>query len=180
METSVILDFIIKLLGILVWPVVVLIVIFTFKNGLTDILARINSIEKDGSKFKLDIQKKLHNAGKSIQKTDNADLPENIDTLVNNNPKVAIGKSWDTLFASAMNAAQSGTDSGKGNISLIGDSLRENGILNKDEEQAFYVLEFVHDQAEKGLVTLSDMDSYSYASTAYALSNKIKKANKNE
>ncbi len=162
-----ILTFISNLIDTLAWPIVVIFIAFIFRSPLTNLINRIRSVEKDGDKYRVDLDK----ATKDIKDISEKNVPREVQTLVHESPKEALQRSWVDLETSASSA----TNLSLGSSPLkIADTLVATNYLSENEGQAYYELAKLKNEALGEKTYITDSTSGYYASVAYTLANKIK------
>jgi len=149
------------------WPITILIIVWWFRASLSELIRRIKSFEKEGDKYKVEIE----SAAKKVPESSPEKVPDDIKKLTYKAPVKAIDRSWEELSASASTAANLSMNS---DLFTIGDALVRKNLLTETEVSALYDLNTLKDEALSGREFITDVSSSSYATVAYTLSDKLK------
>jgi hypothetical protein len=164
-----------KAIESLVWPAVVLVVLFGFRapiSGLIDAIKEAKFKVKTGSTT---IEGTLGTIREKLKKALTRPLPPPMKDLVESNPVEAIDASWRSLETTANSSVSAGIQIAP--IKLAG-LLLEKNVLSEDEADAFYKLYEIRNEVKTpGAPVVSNVSSASYSSLANALTETIKKKN---
>lgn len=162
------LTFLSNVINSLAWPSSMVFALWLFRTPLSNLIEAIKrakfKYETNGTKVEAELD--------AIRNVVDKHIPDKIKELVHKEPVKAIKEAWHDLEETATSSI---AISKPISISQLADDLVVKKILSEPEAKALYKLHELKDIATKGYETITEASSGSYASTAYALSEIIKK-----
>lgn len=164
--------FLLKAIELLVWPAVVVFLLYLFREPLADLLDALRHATLKYKKGDTTLEAKLDTVRNKLPTTLPKRIPKRVEELAKSSPPMAVESSWYELADRARTSVAASDQVAPLNLASL---LMQRGKLSENEAGAFYRLFELKDEVTRpGSTVVTDVSSAtSYGRIAYALADKI-------